>query len=86
MTIRELIEVLEKIEKESNKAKHGEPRIDVSLCFEDEELDARFFDGELVEIEEHYRLNCMCVDGVNLVIKVKEFGTGKQLLEEKING
>ena len=72
MTIRELIEALEKIEKESNRSAHGEPVIGLALEFEDEELDARFFDAELVKIEESYRMNCMCVDGANLAIKIKE--------------
>jgi hypothetical protein len=72
LTIRELIESLEKIEKESNPAAHGAPVCDIRLEFEDEDLDARFFSAELA-VETSYRLGCMCVDGADLVIRIKEF-------------
>jgi hypothetical protein len=70
--IRELIESLERIEKESNPAKHGAPVCGVTLEFEDEDLDARFFSAELASVKTSYRLGCMCVDGADLVIRIKE--------------
>jgi hypothetical protein len=72
LIIRELIESLEKIEKESNTRAHGAPVCDARLEFEDEGLDAKFFSAELA-VETSYRLGCMCVDGANLVIRIKEF-------------
>lgn len=71
LTIRELIESLERIEKESNPAAHSAPVCDIRLEFEDEDLDAKFFNTELV-VETSYRLGCMCVDGANLVVRIKE--------------
>jgi hypothetical protein len=70
--IRELIESLERIEKESNPAKHGAPVCGVTLEFEDEDLDAKFFNAELV-VDTSYRPGCRCVDGADLVIRIKEF-------------
>jgi hypothetical protein len=72
LTIRELIESLERIEKESNPAAHGAPVCGVTLELEDENLDARFFSAELASVETSYRLGCMCVDGADLVIRIKE--------------
>jgi hypothetical protein len=70
MTIRELIDRLEKIDKESNKGAHGEPTIYVNLELDDEDLDAMYFTAKLTSVEESVRFGCYCTDGADLNIKV----------------
>jgi hypothetical protein len=72
MKIRELIEFLEKTEKEANNQAHGEPTVDITLEFVDPKLDNRYFYGEIIAMNESYRLGCGCIDGVNLLIQIEE--------------
>jgi hypothetical protein len=71
-TIRDLINKLEKIDKEANRGAHGEPTVGITLEFEDEELERRYFYGKIIDVQESFRMGCGCSDGANILIKTEE--------------
>jgi hypothetical protein len=73
MTIRELINRLEKIDKEVNRGAHGEPDIRFTIDFEDEKLNEDFWCAEIVEVAEDNRIGCYCVDSACIRILISKF-------------